>query len=74
MSLPLGKKDCRHFWCAHMDCASYSTGVACCRCNVECTCGNCILYSSSDVNRPVECMQRREDIQRGYAYAVDIDY
>lgn len=74
MSLPVGKKDCPFFWCAAMDCSSYNSGAACPGCNVEGTCGNCILFDSKDADRPLECRHRFEDIQRGYAYAVDIDY
>ena len=74
MSLPVGKKNCPFFWCVEMDCSSYNNGAACSGCNIDGTCGNCILFDSRDGCRPSECRQRLDDIQRGYAYAVDVDY
>ena len=74
MSLSVGKKDCRYFWCANTDCSGYNNGNCCSGCNVDGTCGNCILFDCRDVDRPSECWQRLEDIQRGYFYCVDVDY
>lgn len=74
MSLPLGNKDCPFFWCANTDCIGYNKGYSCSGCNVDGMCGNCILFDWKDADRPSECRQRLVDIQRGCAYAVDVDY